>query len=134
MTLEPLFNAPLPVKIHVATVVPAFFIGTWQIFLSRKGTPFHRTAGYTYLVLMTVTAISTLWIHDVSPNGPLGLSFIHFFVPLTLWGVVGALRGAWTHDIRGHRQAMVGMYIGALLVAGALAFMPGRTMYHVVFG
>lgn len=134
MALDPLFGAPLPVKIHVATVVPAFFIGTWQIFFSRKGAPVHRTLGYTYLTLMTATAISTLWIHEVSPNGPMGLSFIHLFVPVTLWGVAGALSGAWTHNIRRHQQAMIGMYIGALLIAGALAFMPGRLMHQVVFG
>lgn len=134
MTLEPLLHAPLPVQIHVATVIPAFFIGTWQLFVSRKGSPLHRVAGYTYLILMTVTAISTLWIHEISPNGFMGLSFIHLFVPLTLFGVTGALRGAWTGDIRAHRSSMIGMYIGALLVAGGLAFMPGRTMHTVVFG
>jgi uncharacterized membrane protein len=42
MTLEPLLRAPLPVQIHVATVMPAFVIGMYEIFLSRKGQRFHR--------------------------------------------------------------------------------------------
>ena len=134
MTLEPLLNALLPVQIHAATVIPAFFIGTWQLFISRKGSPLHRVAGYTYLILMTMTAISTLWIHEVNPAGPFGLSFIHLFVPLTLFGVTGALRGVWTGNIRVHRSSMISMYIGALLIAGGLAFMPGRIMHTVVFG
>ncbi len=135
MTLEPLLHAPLAVKIHVATVVPAFFLGTYLIFFSRKGAPHHRALGYVYLSLMTITAIAALFIHAIMPNSPFfGLSPIHLFVPLTLFGVVGALRGAWTHKIGLHRRAMLGVYIGGLLIAGSLAFMPGRIMHAAVFG
>ena len=135
MTLEPLLHAPLAVQIHVATVVPAFFIGTYQIFLSRKGAPFHRALGYTYLGLMTITSIAALFVHSLMPHSPIfGMSPIHLLVPLTLFGVVGALRGAWTHNIRMHRASMLGVYIGGLLIAGTLAFMPGRIMHAVVFG
>ena len=63
MTLEPLLRAPLAVQIHVATVLPAFLLGTWQIFISRKGAPLHRAIGFIYLALMTVTAFTTLFIH-----------------------------------------------------------------------
>lgn len=135
MNLTPLLHAPLAVQIHVATVVPAFFLGTWQIFLSRKGAPFHRALGYVYLTLMTVTAVAALFIHAIMPNSPFfGMSPIHLFATLTLFGVVGALRGAWTHNIPAHRGAMLGVYIGGLLIAGSLAFMPGRIMHAVVFG
>ena len=37
MTLAPLLHAPLAVRIHAATVIPAFGLGTWLIFVSRKG-------------------------------------------------------------------------------------------------
>jgi uncharacterized membrane protein len=135
LTLGPLLDAPLAVQIHVATVVPAFFIGTYQIFFSRKGAPFHRALGYLYLGLMTITSIAALFVHVIMPRGPFfGFSPIHVFVPLTLFGVVGALRGAWTHDIKLHKRAMIGVYIGGLLIAGSLAFMPGRIMHTVVFG
>ena len=135
MTLEPLLHAPLAVKVHVATVVPAFFLGTWQIFFSRKGAPFHRALGYLYLALMTVTAITTLFIHALMPNGPFGgFSPIHLLVFLTLFGVVGAPRGAWTHNIAMHRYSMLGVYVGGLLIAGSLTFLPGRIMHAVVFG
>ena len=96
-------------------MLPAFAIGTWQIFVSTKGAPVHRTLGYVYLALMSVTAVSTLFVHEVSPNSPFfGFSPIHLFVPLTLFGVVGALRGAWIHNIRMHRGAMIGLYVGGL--------------------
>jgi uncharacterized membrane protein len=135
MSLEPLLHAPLAVQIHVATVVPAFILGTYQIFLSRKGAPFHRAIGYIYLALMTITAISTLFIHALMPNGPFGgFSPIHLLVGLVLFGVVGALRGAWTHNIAMHKRAMLGVYIGGILIAGTLTFLPGRIMHAVVFG
>jgi uncharacterized membrane protein len=135
MTLAPILAASPAIKIHVATVIPAFLIGTHQIFFSRKGAPFHRALGYIYLTLMTITAIAALFVHSVMPRGPFfGFSPIHLFVPLTLFGVVGALRGAWTHNVPMHRRAMLGVYIGGILIAGSLAFLPGRVMHSVVFG
>jgi uncharacterized membrane protein len=135
MTLGPLLAAPLAVKVHAFTVIPAFFLGTWLIFFSRKGAPFHRALGYVYLTLMTVTAIAALCIHSIpSIDVFYGFGPIHIFSIVTLWGVVGALRGAWTHNIRLHRGAMLGVYVGGLLIAGTLAFLPGRIMHAVVFG
>jgi uncharacterized membrane protein len=135
MSLGPLLAAPLAVKLHVFTVIPAFFLGTWLIFLSRKGSPSHRALGCTYLALMTVTAIAALCIHSI-PSIDIfhGFGPIHIFSLITLWGVVGALRGVWTHNIRLHRGAMLGVYAGGLLIAGTLAFLPGRIMHAVVFG
>ena len=135
MTLEPLLHAPLAVRFHVATVVPAALIGTWLIFFSRKGAPLHRALGYTYLTLMTVTAISTLWVHQLMPNGPFfGLSPIHLLIPLVFFGVYNAIMGARTHNIARHRYAMLSVYIGGILIAGGFTFFPGRIMHAVVFG
>jgi uncharacterized membrane protein len=39
LSLEPLLSAPAAIQFHVYTVVPAFFIGTWQVFFSAKGSP-----------------------------------------------------------------------------------------------
>lgn len=135
MTLAPLLAAPAAVKLHVATVLPAFVLGSWQIFFSAKGSPAHRLAGYVYLALMTVTAITSLFIHAVMPDGPFwGFSPIHLFVPLTLSGVVGALYYARRGDIVRHKRVMIGVYVGALLVAGAFTLLPGRIMHRVLFG
>ena len=93
MTLAPLLHASTAIQVHVATVVPAFIVGTYQIFLSRKGAPLHRVLGYVYLALMAVTSIAALFVQSLMPNGPFyGFSPIHLLVPLTLFGVVGALR------------------------------------------
>lgn len=134
MNLAPAFEAPLAAQVHLFTIVPAFLIGTWQIFFSAKGKAGHRALGYTYLGLMTVTSISALFIHATNPSGPFGWSWIHLFVPLTLFGVVGAIITARRHDIPGHRGSMLGVYFGGILIAGTLAFAPGRIMHQIVFG
>lgn len=87
------------------------------------------------MVLMIFAATTTLWVRSLSPNSWLfGLSPIHLFIPLTYFGVYAALRGAWTHNVPRHKRAMLGVYFGAILLAGGLAFLPGRIMYEVFFG
>ena len=135
MSPAPLLAASFAVQLHVFTVVPAFFLGTWLIFFSRKGARRHRAIGYVYLVLMTVTAIAALFIHEIPAIDIVyGFGPIHIFSIVTLSGVVGALRGAWTHNIKMHRSSMLGVYIGGLLIAGTFAFLPGRIMHAIVFG
>ena len=135
MFLNPLLAASAAVKVHAFTVIPAFFLGTWLIFLSRKGARLHRAIGFVYLALMTVTAIAALFIHTIPAIDVFyGFGPIHIFSIVTLAGVAGALYGARIHNIRLHRRSMLGVYIGGLLIAGSLAFLPGRIMHMVVFG
>lgn len=134
MTLDPLLQAPTAIQIHVATVVPAFVLGTWQIFLSRKGSPLHRAVGWVYLALMVATAISTIFIRAVVGPTFMGFGLIHLFIPLVAWSTYVAITSARAHNIKRHKGAMIGMYVGALLIAGGLTFLPGRIMYRVVFG
>jgi uncharacterized membrane protein len=130
MRLDALLQAPLAIQVHLVTVLPAFAIGTWQIFFSTKGARLHRSLGFVYLALMTVTAVAAFFIRD--RNG--SLTFIHIFIPLTFFGVFGALWYARRGEIGGHKKAMLGLYLGGILLAGTLAFLPGRLMNQLVFG
>lgn len=131
MNLTSLAAAPFAIKLHLATVIPAFAIGTWLIFFSIKGQRRHRLWGALYLALMTVTAVDTLFIRSLDPPH---LSLVHLFIPLTLFGVVGALWNVRRGNIKGHRNAMLGLYCGGLLIAGALTLLPGRLMHRLFFG
>jgi len=137
MDLTPLLDAPLPIRLHVVTVVPAFLLGTWLLLASRKGSPRHRLVGRLYLALMTLTSLAAIFITSgVGPSitvGPLRFGWIHLFVPLTLYGVYGAFATLRAGDRLGHRNAMIGVYVGGLLVAGGLTFIPGRLMWRVFF-
>jgi uncharacterized membrane protein len=126
--LQAILHAPVAIQIHLATVLPAFGIGTWQIFFSTKGSRLHRVLGFTYLGLMTITAAAAFFIRSIGHGA---LTPIHLFVPLTLWGVFSALWYAHRGNIVGHRWAMLGLYFGGILFAGGLAFLPGRIMHRV---
>jgi uncharacterized membrane protein len=131
MNLAPIADAPPAIKIHLATFLPAFVIGTWLIFFSTKGARWHRALGAVYLALMTVTAVAAFFIRSINPGQ---LSLIHLFIPLTLFGVFGALWNVRRGNINGHRHAMLGLYFGGLLIAGGLTLLPGRLLNHVFFG
>ena len=130
MDWTPILEASLPIRAHFFTVVPAFAVGTWQIFFSTKGTLAHKYAGYTYFALMSLTAFAAFFIR--SSTG--GLSLIHLFIPLTVFSIASAWWSIRKGNVEGHKHSMYGLYIGGLLIAGALTFMPGRRMYAVFFG
>ncbi len=130
MNLEVFFAAPIVVQVHALTALAAFSLGVVQ-FMRPKGTLPHRVFGWTFLILMTVVAGTALFIRDVNDGG---FSLIHLFVPLTAWGVIGGLVHARRGQIKQHRNAMFGMFIGALVIAGLFTFMPGRLMHAVIFG
>lgn len=119
---------------HLATIFPAFLIGTY-LMLRHKGTPMHKVLGRIYMVLMFVTAIITLFIPAHGAPRVIGhLGWIHLFSFLTLFSVPQAYFAVRRGDIKTHRGAMIGLYVGGLLIAGSFAFMPGRMMNRVVFG
>jgi uncharacterized membrane protein len=131
MNLDLLWQASLMIKLHLATVLPAFAIGTWLIFFSTKGARLHRLLGALYLALMTVTAVTTFFVRRLSSGE---LSLIHLFIPLTLFGIFGALWNVRRGNIRGHRNAMLGLYFGGILIAGGLTLLPGRLLHRAFFG
>ncbi len=137
MNLDPLLRAPLPVLIHFSTVMPAFVLGTWLLFLSEKGSPRHRLIGKIYLALMSTTAVAAVFIRAFGPLGisvgPLRFGILHLFVPLTAWSVWTALRSVRAGNIAAHRGAMRGLYFGGLVIAGILTLLPGRIMYRIFF-
>lgn len=120
--------------IHLATVVPAFFIGAYQL-LRPKGTPQHKRLGRVYVVLMVLTAVVTLFMPaQVGPQllGHFGL--IHLFCVIVLVNIPLAIRAARRGDIQSHRGAMIGVYVGGILIAGTFALMPGRLLHDWLFG
>ena len=61
-------------------------------------------------------------------------SYIHLLSLLTIWTVPAALIAAKSGQIKVHRQNMIGLYFGGLLLAGAFAFAPGRLLHDWLFG
>ena len=77
---------------------------------------------------MTITATAAIFIRDLNPGR---FSLFHIFVPMTYWSVFGALWSLRRGDVAGHKRAMLGLYFGGILIAGALTFAPGRMMHRL---
>jgi uncharacterized membrane protein len=91
----------------------------------------HRVLGWTWVGLMLVVALSSFWIHELRLWGP--WSPIHLLSILTLSTVPLAVLAARRHRVRAHRNAMITIFLGALVIAGLFTFLPGRLMYAVFF-
>lgn len=119
---------------HLWTVVPAFFIGTALIFMT-KGTQMHRNLGRIYMILMLVTAVISLFMPArVGPTLFNHLGYIHFFSFLTLYLVPGAYIDVKNGNIKRHKRRMIGLYVGGLIIAGGFTFFPGRYLHEMFFG
>lgn len=119
--------------IHLATITPAFFIGALQHLL-KKGTQLHKVAGLVFMALMLVTACVTLFMEaKVGVRLLNHFGFIHLFSLLTIYTVPKAYISIKKGDIESHKGAMIGLYIGGLIIAGVIAFGPGRYLNQVFF-
>jgi uncharacterized membrane protein len=134
MTPEPLAGAPLQIVIHLCAAVLSALVGA-VIFLNRKGTRFHKTLGWSFVVLMAITAISAIFIRSaVGLPNIAGFTPIHLFVVLTGISLPAGLYLIRRGKVRAHATTMISLYIGAIVVAGVLAFLPGRILNRMVFG
>jgi uncharacterized membrane protein len=116
--------------IHLATVIPAIPLGAY-VFLAKKGGARHRLLGKIWLVLMFATAVSTVFIRNVNDGQ---FSWIHLFTLLTFISVPQVIITARRKHFEAHRRAVRNFFLGSLIVAGAFAFLPGRTMWQWAFG
>jgi uncharacterized membrane protein len=131
MNLAPLTDATAAIQLHAFAALGAFALGIVQL-AAPKGTIPHRALGYLWVGLMLVVAVSAFWIHEIRLWGP--WSPIHLLAIWTLTMVPFAVYAARTHNVRRHQRTMQGIFLGALVVAGAFTFLPGRIMHKVVFG
>ena len=119
----------LAIIIHVATVIPAIPLGGF-LLLARKGTGWHKRLGKVWVGLMVTTAFSTLFIQTGGT-----FSFIHIFVPMTLWASYKLITTARRGDMKGHKKEILSLYLGALMIPGVVSMaLPGRLMNVWLFG
>ena len=81
---------------------------------------------------MLIVAISSFWVHQIRLWGP--WSPIHLLSIFTLVMLPLGLWAAHNHAVSRYRYTMIGMYLGALVIAGFFTFVPGRIMHKVLFG
>lgn len=133
MSFAPLLNAPLVVQLHAFAAMAALVLGIVQL-ASKKGTLPHRTIGWIWVALMLTIAIVSFWIRGRNA-APFGIwSPIHLLSILVLVMVPLGVFAAHHHRVRAHKFTMIGVFTGALVIAGLFTLVPGRIMNAVAFG
>ena len=127
----PLSSLPPAVAIHLCAALAATLIGPIALWARRRHAQrprLHRAAGYAWVTLMVMTALSALFI--AGSTGPRwgGFGPIHLLVPITLGTLVGAFTALFRGHLQAHRRSMQGLYVGACLVAGAFTLLPNRLL------
>jgi uncharacterized membrane protein len=127
-TVRPMQLTPV-IAIHLCAASSAFLIGPWVIW-ARRGAQhrprLHRAMGYAWVTLMLMTAFSAMFIRDNTLPNIAGYTPIHLLVPVTLVTLFLSFRHLARRDIRRHRLTIVGLYIGACVVAGSFTLLPSR--------
>ena len=131
MSLAPLLNASPIIQLHAFAAMTAFVLGVVQL-TAPKGTLPHRTIGWIWVLLLATIALSSFWIHEIRMFGP--FSLIHLLSIFTLIVLPLAVWAARRHDVARHRKGMIGIFFGALVIAGLFTFVPGRIMHAALFG
>ena len=131
MSLAPLSQASPAIQLHAFAAMAAFARGVVQL-AAPKGTLPHRTLGWIWVALMLAVSVSAFFIHQIRLWGP--WSPIHLLAIATLTMLPLAVMAAHRHRVERHRRAMIGIFGGALVIAGLFALWPGRIMHAVVFG
>jgi uncharacterized membrane protein len=131
LTLAPLLTASPAIQVHAFAAMTAFALGIVQL-AAPKGTLPHRTLGWIWVALMLIVSISAFFIHQLRMWGQ--WSPIHLLAIFTLVMLPVGVLAAHRHAVERHRRVMIGIFVGALVVAGLFTFVPGRIMHAVAFG
>ena len=122
---------------HTAFALVAVPVGAY-IFLTQKGTSRHKLAGRFWVALLTIVSMSAIPIQSVNPGHN---SLIHLFIPFTIGSLIYSIWNIRRFKVTrlqkyryAHMYSMIGVYVGALLIAGAFTLLPGRFLHGVVFG
>jgi uncharacterized membrane protein len=125
-----LFAALAPqIKVHILAALTALAVGVVIWFLPKGRGP-HKALGWAWVVAMSTTAISSLFITGL--NGGF-YSFIHLLSGWTLIALPMAVFAIRKRNVTLHRRHMSGIFVGGLVIAGALSFIPGRFMFEFFF-
>lgn len=137
MTLTPL------IAIHLSAALGALVVGPLALWARRgyatktsttQRPGLHRSAGQAWVVLILITAITAMFIRDFRLPNIAGYTPIHLLVPVTFGTLVWAFRALWRGNVQGHRVAMVTLYVGTCLLAGAFTLLPNRLLGRLVWG
>ena len=131
------------IYIHAFFALAAVPVGLY-IFFKKKGTKQHRFIGRVWVSFLLIVSFTALFITSPMTDtvfNPRFYSWIHLLIPFTvgnliysIWSIRQFKKTKLGKHKKAHIYSMVGVYFGALLVAGAFTLMPGRMFHEIIFG
>ena len=128
-TLDPLVRADTVIQIHVAAAMTTLVVGV-ILLCARKGFRLHKQLGWTWVVAMGVTALSSFFITGIFQHS---YSPIHALSAWTMISLPMGIAAIRRRDVARHRKTMTGMFVGGIGIAGLFSFLPGRLMWTIFF-
>ena len=109
-----------------------------HIVLTKKGTKQHRILGRIWVTFLIIVSLTAIFIQAINPGQ---YSLIHLLIPWTIgsliysiWNIKKFKKTRIERYKFAHMYSMIGVYVGALLIAGAFTLMPGRFFHEILFG
>ena len=125
------------IYVHSVLALLAIPLGLY-IIITKKGTKSHKMLGRIWVIVLLIVSLTAIFIQTIKPGQ---FSLIHLLVPYTIGSLIYSIwnirRFKKTKIKRYkivHMRSMIGVYIGALLIAGAFTLMPGRFFNEIIFG
>ena len=125
-----------PIYIHAFFALIAVPVGLY-ILLTKKGTQKHKSTGRIWTLFLLIVSFTALFIQAINPGK---YSLIHLLIPWTIgsliysiWSIRKFQKTKLQKYKKAHMYSMIGVYVGALLVAGVFTLMPGRLFYEILF-
>ena len=120
----------LALRIHLGCALASLLAGS-LLLSGVKGRAWHKRLGWTYVLLMAATALSSFWLRELRPGS---LSWIHGLSGWVLVAAPAAVYAVKRRRLKLHRRLMTGLFWGGSVTAGGFALMPGRLLWRVLFG
>ena len=121
---------------HGAFALLAVPLGLY-VLLTKKGTNQHRILGRIWVTFLIIVSLTAIFIQAINPGQ---YSLIHLLIPWTIgsliysiWNIKKFKKTRIERYKFAHMYSMIGVYVGALLIAGAFTLMPGRFFHEILF-
>jgi len=125
------------IYVHATLALLAVPLGL-SILLTKKGTKQHRILGRIWVTFLIIVSLTAIFIQAINPGQ---YSLIHLLIPWTIgsliysiWNIKKFKNTKIERYKFAHMYSMIGVYVGALLIAGAFTLMPGRFFHEILFG
>jgi len=125
------------VYVHATLALLSVPLGLY-LFATRKGTNQHKALGRIWVTSLIIVSLTAVFIQEINSGQ---YSLIHVLVPWTIgsliysiWNIKKFKKTKIKRYKFAHMYSMIGVYIGALLIAGAFTLMPGRFFHKILFG